>query len=157
EVYPHQQHPQPYPFTTDDEPLPTDLPLSADLLRGAAEQKERFKELVDRVVLVDLTPAEEGFNDPNYGGERLRQGVVDVLPGALGQTLVPLDRATGELQDLYSRRAERYILGYSAVAATAGAVPVPLVDMVLVPAIQTRMVYHLAQLAGQPLTGQRFA
>jgi len=157
EVYPQQQHPQPYPFTTDGDPLPTEPPLSENLLRDIAEQKRRFENLVDRVVLIDLTPAEEGFNDPDYGGERLRQVLVEVLPGALGQTLVSLDRATGELQDLYSRRAEPYILSYSALAATAGAVPVPLVDLVLLPTIQTRMVYHLAQLAGQPMTGQRFA
>jgi uncharacterized protein (DUF697 family) len=157
EAYPHQQHPQPYPFTTDGAPLPTDLPLSEDLLRGIAEQKDRFQGLVERVVPVDLTPPEEAFNNPEYGGERLRQVLIEMLPGALGQTLVSLDRATGELQDSYSRRAEPYLLGYSAMAATAGAIPVPLVDMVLLPAIQTRMVYHLAQLAGQPLTGKRFA
>ncbi len=157
EAYPQQQHPQPYPFTTDGPPLPTEPPLSENVLRLIAEQKERFEGLVDRVVLVDLTPSEEGFNDPEYGGPRLRQVLVEVLPGALGQTLVSLDRATGELQDFYSRRAEPYILSYSVLAATAGAIPVPLVDMVLLPGIQTRMVYHLARLAGQPMTGQRFA
>ncbi len=156
EAYPQQQHPQPYPFTSDGDPLPTEPPLSEDLKRGLAEQKLRFEKLVDRVVLVDLTPAEEGFNDPDFGGERLRQVLVEVLPGALGQTLVSLDRATGELQDLFSRRAEPYLLSYSTLAAAAGALPIPLVDLVLVPGIQTRMVYHLAQLAGQPLTGQRF-
>ncbi len=177
EAYPHQQHPQPYPFTSEGQygtppgaggqdgtppgargdPLPTEPTLPEDLLRNIAEQKRRFEGLVDRAVMVDLTPPEEGFNDPDYGGERLRQVLVELLPGALGQALVSLDRATGELQDLYSRRAEPYILGYSGLAATAGALPLPVVDVVLVPAIQTRMVYHLARLAGQPMTGQRFA
>lgn len=157
EAYPQQQHPQPYPFTTAGEPVPTEAPVNEDLKRGIVEQKLRFEKLVDRVVLVDLTPPEEGFNEPDYGGEKLRQVLVEVLPGALGQTLVSLDRATGELQDIYSRRAEPFLLGYSALAAAAGAIPVPLVDLVLVPGIQTRMVYHLAQLAGQPLTGRRFA
>ena len=34
--------------------------------------------------------------------------------------------------------------------------PVPLVDLVLLSGIQTRMIYDLAQLYGQPLTRQRF-
>src|SRR5205807_3395497 len=36
-------------------------------------------------------------------------------------------------------------------------VPVPLLDLVLLSAVQTRMIYALARLYGQPLTGQRFA
>jgi uncharacterized protein (DUF697 family) len=35
-------------------------------------------------------------------------------------------------------------------------VPVPGVDLVVLGAIQTRMVFHLARLYHQPLTGQRF-
>jgi len=42
------------------------------------------------------------------------------------------------------------------MAATAGALPIPLVDMIALSGIQTRMVYHLAQLYGQPLSGKRF-
>jgi uncharacterized protein (DUF697 family) len=49
-----------------------------------------------------------------------------------------------------------HILGYSLMAATAGAVPIPFVDLILLSGIQTRMVYHLAELYGQPMTGKRF-
>jgi uncharacterized protein (DUF697 family) len=156
EAYPQQQHPQPYPFTSDGDPLPTEPPLPEDLLRSITEQKQRFAGLVDHVVPVDLTPAEEGFKDPNYGGERLRQVLIEALPAALGQSLAALDQKTGELQDFFANLALPYILGYSHVAAGAGAVPVPILDVVLLSAIQTRMVYHLARLYGQPLTGQRF-
>ncbi len=156
EAYPQQQHPQPYPFVTDGEPLPTEPPLAPDLVRSIAEQRRRFEGLYDKLVLIDLTLPEEGFNDPNYGGSRLREVLLDQLPSALGQTLRTLDLATRELQDLYARQALPHILGYSLLAATAGAVPIPFVDLILLSGIQTRMIYQLAQLYGQPMTGQRF-
>jgi uncharacterized protein (DUF697 family) len=108
------------------------------------------------VVAIDLTPAEEGFNDPNYGGPQLKQTLLGVLPAGLAQTLRTLDEAQRSLQDLYAGHALPYILSYSGLAATAGALPIPVVDLVLLSGIQTRMVYELARLYGQPLTGQRF-
>jgi uncharacterized protein (DUF697 family) len=155
EAYPQQQHPQPYPFG-DGAPVPTEPPLSDDLRRSIDEQKRRFEGLVERVVPVDLTPAEEGFTDPDYGGPQLRQALFEALPAALGQTLISLGAATQGLQDLFARQAEPHILAYSSMAATAGAVPVPILDALLLSGIQTRMVYHLARLYGQPLTGERF-
>jgi uncharacterized protein (DUF697 family) len=156
EAYPQQQHPQPYPFPTDGEPVPTTPPLPEDLLRSLAEQSRRFEGLVDHVVAIDLTPAEEGFNDPEYGGPRLRQVLIDVLPSALRQSLLTLDEAKKGLGDAFAREALPHILGYSSLATAAGALPVPFVDLVLLSGIQTRMVYHLARLYGQPLTAKRF-
>jgi uncharacterized protein (DUF697 family) len=156
EAYPQQQHPLPYPFPVEGETTPPSPALPADLLRSLDEQRRRFAGLFDRSVAVDLTPPEEGFNDPHYGGPQLRQTLLDVLPGALRQTLLSLDEAQDELQDLFARQALPHILGYSSLAATAGAVPIPLVDLVLISGIQSRMVYDLARVYGQPLTGQRF-
>src|SRR5207248_1389288 len=99
---------------------------------------------------------EEGFNEPNYGGERLRQVILDVLPTALGQTIRTLDEATHELQDLYARHALPHIIGYSSLAAASALVPIPFLDMFAITGIQTRMIYQLAKLYGQPMTGQRF-
>ena len=56
----------------------------------------------------------------------------------------------------YARRALPHILGYSSLAATAGAIPIPWVDMLILPGIQTQMIYHLAELYGQPLSARRF-
>jgi uncharacterized protein (DUF697 family)/predicted GTPase len=149
EAYPQQQHPLPYPF--DNEPT---LPL--DVRRSFDEQRRRFEGLVDKVVAVDLTPREEGFNDPEYGGATLRQTLIDVLPAAFRQTLLTLDEARRELGDIFSRQALPHIVGYSTLAATAGALPVPVVDLVLLAGIQTRMIYHLARLYHQPMDARRF-
>jgi uncharacterized protein (DUF697 family) len=158
EAYPQQQHPLPYPFDNDGQASAGDPtpPVSEDLLRSAAEQRRRFEKVVDRVALVDLTPPEEGFNNPEYGGHRLRQELLEVLPAAVGQTLRTLDEATHELQDMYARESLPHILGYSTLAASAGAVPIPVLDLVLLSGIQSRMIYHLAKLYGQPMDGKRF-
>jgi uncharacterized protein (DUF697 family) len=131
-------------------------PLPPALLKTLAAQRERFQGLVDYVVPLDLTPAVEGFNDPHYGGEKLKATLLEALPGGYRQTLIMLDKATRELQDFYAAHAMPYILGYSSLAATAGAFPIPWVDLLVLPSIQTRMIYKLADLYGQPLSGQRF-
>jgi uncharacterized protein (DUF697 family) len=156
EAYPQQQHPTPYPFTRDAEPDPGGPPVPEELTRSLAEQRRRFAGLYDRVVAVDLTPPEEGFAEPEYGGETLRATLLELLPAALRQTLLTLKEALGDLQDLYERQALPYIIGYSTLAATAGTIPVPLVDLALLSGIQSRMVYHLAQLYGQPMDQKRY-
>jgi uncharacterized protein (DUF697 family) len=157
EAYPQQQHPLPYPFGDNGQLLPTDKPVSEELLRSLDEQRRRFEGLVDRTAAVDLTPPEEGYAEPNYGGERLRQTLVEVLPGALRQTLLSLDEEMRDLQDLYSRHALPHILGYSSLAASAGAIPIPLLDLFILPGIQSHLIYDLARFYGQPLDGRRFA
>ena len=152
EAYPQQQHVQPYPFDAG-----LDAPgVPDDLRRSLSEQQRRFSDLVDAVVPVDLTRPEEGFDEPHYGAARLKAVFLEMLPRAYRQTLRALDQASGELQDLYARRALPHIIGYSTLAATAGAIPIPWVDLFILPGIKTRMIYHLAQLYGQPLTGRRF-
>jgi uncharacterized protein (DUF697 family) len=75
---------------------------------------------------------------------------------AYRQTLLALDEANKALKDLYARRALPHIVGYSSLAASAGALPIPWLDLLILPGIQTRMIYHLAKLYGQPMTGSRF-
>jgi uncharacterized protein (DUF697 family)/predicted GTPase len=152
EAYPQQQHPRQYPYCADRE----EVEVPEDLRRSLAEQRRRFGELVDHVVPIDLTPPEEGFDQPNFGGDQLRQALLDALPGAYRQTLATLDEATCELKDLYARHAVPIILGYSSLAATAGAIPIPWVDLFILPGIQTQMIRHLAQYYGQPLSAGRF-
>lgn len=150
EAYPQQQHQQPYPFIGDG------TMANQDLLRSLEEQHRRFDGLVDAVVPIDLTKPEEGFTDPVYGGERLKEVLLNYLPHAYRQTLLTLDEATADLKDWYARRALPHIAGYSSLAAAAGAMPIPWLDLFILPGIQTRMIYHLAQLYGQPLSAARF-
>jgi uncharacterized protein (DUF697 family) len=128
-----------------------------NLQKSLAEQARRFDGLVERVVPLDITPPEEGFHDPEYGGEALKAALLDVLPAAYRQTFLTVEEANRSLRDLYARHATPYITFYSLLATTAGAVPVPWVDLLILPGIQTRMIHHLAKLYGQPLKAQHFA
>jgi uncharacterized protein (DUF697 family)/predicted GTPase len=158
EAYPQAQHPEHYPFSETDfqRPVSVDGQQSDALARSLAEQQRRFDGVADVVVPIDLTREEEGFHDPNYGGPQLKKTLIELLPRAYRQTLLTLDESTRELRDLYARQALPHVLGYSMLAATAGAVPVPWLDLLILPAIQSRMIYHLAQLYGQPLSASRF-
>jgi uncharacterized protein (DUF697 family)/predicted GTPase len=156
EAYPQQQHPQPYPFVAGKSLDEAAGAVPEPLLASLKEQARRFEGLYDYLVPVDLTKAGEGFDEPNYGGARLKEVLLDALPAVYRSTLITLDEATRELQDIYARHALPHILGYSSMAATAGALPIPWLDLLILPGIQTRMIYHLAQFYGQPLTGERF-
>lgn len=168
EAYPQQQHPSlyPYPRHTEAEGGADHLAIGPwkidpaivpeELRRSLGEQVRRFEGLFDAAVPVDLTRPEEGYTESNFGGDALKQALLDVLPGAYRQTLVTLDEAQNSLQDLFLRRAMPHILGYSTLAATAGAIPIPWVDLLILPGIQTRMIYALAQLYGQPMDAKRF-
>lgn len=155
EAYPQQQHPEGYPFGPDGLPL-EGAPVPPELTASIHAQKERFAGLFDRLVCVDLTPPEEGFNEPNYGGQRLREVMVDLLPAAHAQTLRTLNEASNELKDFFAQQAHPYIVAYSGMAATAGAIPLPVVDLLALSGVQSRMVYELASIYGQPLSAQRF-
>jgi uncharacterized protein (DUF697 family)/predicted GTPase len=155
EGYPQQQHPLPYPYPLAGGPEAVNGVPDA-LARSLDEQRRRFAGLVDHVVPIDLTPPEEGFNEPNYGGEEFKRVLLDVLPAAYRQTLINLGEATRSLQDLYAQHALPHIVGYSTLAASAGAIPIPWLDLLVLPGIQTQMIYHLARLYGQPLSGTRF-
>ena len=102
-----------------------------------------------------LRRRKKGIAEPNYGGPASRSPA-RIAPRRAGQTLVSLHDVTKDLQDLFSRRCLPHIMAYAQMAAAAGAVPLPIVDAVLISGVQSRMVYHLAQLYGQPLTAVRF-
>ena len=153
EAYPQQQHPADYPFKDNLYP-----PQAPEVLqRSIAEQQRRFRDLVDDIIPVDLTKPEEGFANPHYGGEVLKESILSHLPETYRQTLLALDRATGELRDAFLQHAMPVILGYSYLAAGAGAIPIPFIDLMILPGIQIKMVMQLAEMYGQPLTGKRFA
>jgi uncharacterized protein (DUF697 family) len=169
EAYPLAQHPTIYPFVGDwltkwlheGTPFATDeshpcLAVDGPVRRSLLTHEEAFGGLIDVLLPVDLTRVEDGFAEPHFGGDALKSQLMELLPNAYRQTLLMLEEANKKLTDSFSLHALPHILGYSSLAATAGAVPVPFLDLLLLPAIQARMIYHLARLYGQPLSGARF-
>ena len=112
--------------------------------------------MVDDIVPIDLTRPEEGYSEPNYGGDVLRNSIVNHLPSAMRQSLLILDERTHEFRDASMRKALPVIASYSTLAAGAGAIPVPFIDLFLIPAIQAKMVHAIADVYGQPMTSERF-
>lgn len=140
---PGQQQPDPDPFDSSTRPLPATLP--EDLLRCLQAHYARFDGLFDRAVPIDLTPAAEGFVAPDFGGERLKQAILDQLPTAYRQTLLQMDSVREELSEMHQRRSAPIILAHSVLAASAAAVPIPWIDLPLVMAIQSHLIHRLAK------------
>lgn len=149
DAYPGEQHPDPDPFTSDPRPLPESLP--GELRRAVEAQYQRFDGLFDRAVPIDLTPPGEGFSQPEFGGARLKQAILDLLPAAYRQTLLQMEQLQEAVGEMYEKRTTPIILSHSALAASAAAVPLPWVDLPVVMAIQSHMVHRLAKLNKQRL------
>lgn len=145
EAYPGQPHPPREAFDSPD----GSAALPDDLQRSLAAQQARFAGLVDRVVPLDLTPEEDGFDPPDWGGPQLKRALVELLPAAYRQTLLTLLDAMASLRDLNDRRAMPLVIGHSILAATAAAVPVPWLDIPVVAAIQSHLMYRLASVYGR--------
>jgi len=153
EAYPQQQHPLPYPFDSSGQQASA---VPGELQRSIERHRTELDGLYDYVVPLDLTQTIDGFNEPHYGGQQLIDTLVQALPAGYRQTLLMLEKMTHSLQEHYAHKALPHIMGYSALAATAGAFPIPWIDMLILPAIQTQMIHQIARLYGQPLNGKRF-
>ncbi len=152
EADPTNPLPMPYPFGSTLTPNG----ISENLARSITAQSQRFQHLVDGVVCIDITRPEEGYPEPNYGGEALKTAILEHLPESYRQSMLMVDRASQEFRDAALRRARPVILGYTALAAGAGAIPIPFVDLLLLPVIQSRMITDLSKVYNQPTEGKRF-
>ncbi len=163
EAYPQTQHPVPYPYSgllntpaatitpSADPPAPTDA-----VWHLIATQREHFAGLVDRIVPIDITLPEEGYTETNYGGDALKRAVLDLLPEAYRETLKQFTDAAGQLTRLHDKRTAPILVGYSTLAGTAGALPIPFVDLLLLGGIQTKMIQALAATSGHKDRAGRF-
>ena len=142
DAYPGEQHISPDPFDEGVRPLPTGIPQT--LSRCLSAQYERFDGLFDRAVPVDLTKPTDGYDVVEFGGERLKRAILDLLPAAYRQTLLQMDHVRDELGDQQRRRSERTILAHGVVAASAAAVPFPWIDIPVVMATQSHLLHRLA-------------
>jgi uncharacterized protein (DUF697 family)/predicted GTPase len=158
EAYPQQQHPA-YPyrlFGAQETIVDAQEPTQSNLQRCLETQRQRFAGLVDHVLPIDLTKPEDGFEQPNYGGAALQEALMKLLPDAQRQTMQAYELAAHNLKELHARRALPVIMGHAALAASAGAIPIPFVNLLLLPGIQRRMIENLAQLYGRPMTADQF-
>jgi uncharacterized protein (DUF697 family) len=152
EVDPTAQHPTPYPFTN-----PPTGDVNPKVLQLLQHHRVAFAGLVDSTIVIDLTRPEEGYTDPAFGGPELKAELIRLLPTAYRQALQQFDAASDALKDLHLRAARPIIAAYSAAAAAVAAVPIPFVDLLVLPAIQVSMCQHLGKLSGQPSGAERFA
>lgn len=159
EAYPFEQHPVPDPFECGPDAFddsmsllrPSNRATIPALQRSLQEQETRFAGLVDRIVPIDLTKPEEGYHQPEFGGRRLEEALIDLLPAACRQALLHLEDVRKSLADLTARQALPTIIRYSSMAATAAATPLPWVDIPAVMALQTRLIYVIAELYEQKM------
>src|SRR5262249_38113996 len=139
---------------------PIDVPAAplqiTNLLRSMEAHRQRFAGMVDHVVPVDLTKPEEGLAEPSYGGQLLHDILHKLLPAAQEQTLRVLEQGLADLKELHASRAIPTIIGYSVLAGTAGAIPVPFVSLLLLPGIHRRMIRAIANDYGRPLSAEKF-
>ena len=147
EAYPQQQHP-PYPDKVDA--------FGESVTALVVRQKQDFAGLTDELVLVDFTRPVEGFTEPNYGLDALQAKLLALLPSAYRETLKHLGDAQTQFRDRRYQQAVPVLVGYSTLAATAGAFPIPFVDLLMLPAIQTKMIHELAKRSGNPKASTRF-
>ncbi len=155
DAYPGQQHADPDPFDASIRPLPTSL--GENLRRCLEAQYARFDGLFDRAVPIDLTPTDEGFAAPEFGGPRLKTAILDLLPSAYRQTLLQMDQLREALLEIQQERSLPIILAHSVLAASAAAVPVPWIDLPVVMAIQSHLAHRLARVNQQHLDAAALA
>lgn len=147
----------PDPFAHADDADSKTPPVPDPLPALIQEKVSQFEGLHDAVIPVDLTQLEDGFADPNFGGDRLKHAILDQLPLAYRQAILTLNDTETENASSRQTRARWQVLASSALAGTAGAVPVPWVDIPIVLGIQTHLAMKLAKIYDQEITPARWA
>ena len=121
------------------------------------EKKRQFNGLVDELIAIDLTRLEDGFANPDFGGDRLRHAIINHLPHAFGQALRTLHSEDSSEKSERRRKAHWQIMTSCAAAGLLGAMPVPWVDIPGVLGIQSHLAMRLARIYEQELTPARWA
>lgn len=155
EAYPEPttSHVLPYPYDTS--PLTSSVP--SDLARSLAVQRAWFKGMKAQFVPVDFTLPEDGFEPENYGLDALWIAIEEVLPLGLRAMLSQEKVVRKSLRDTYLRAAHPHVISYSIAAGSAAVVPIPIVDVPLILAIQAKMFHTIASIYGQKMSKKRMA
>jgi len=171
EGYPTPSTPHAQPYSYDQFPFPPSVPF--ELARSLATQREWFCDDfgdADNVfqsgkkgkgrwwfVPVDFTLPEDGREPLYYGLESLWSAIEEAVPIGLREMLCQSPDVRQPLRDERYRTAQAHIWRYAVAAAGAGAVPLPLIDVPVLFAIQAKMFYTIARIYGQPMGPQRMA
>ncbi|MDZ4850250.1 MAG: GTPase [Pirellulaceae bacterium] len=115
------------------------------------EKAKQFKGLYDLMIPVDLTQPFDGFADPDFGGQRLKRAILEYLPHAYRQALLTLNEVDSRAS-FRQTRSRWQVLTSSAMAATAGAVPIPWLDIPVVLALQTHLAVRIASIYERDIT-----
>jgi uncharacterized protein (DUF697 family) len=153
EGYPSPQsaHVRPYPYR--ESTLPPSVPQ--DVARSLAVQRDVFGEFEPRFVPVDFTLPEDGFEPEHYGLDALWEAIEDAVPLGLRGMLQDAREIRRPLRDIYFRTAHPHVLSYAAAAGAAAAVPIPLIDIPLCLAIQSKLFHTVASIYGQEVSAAR--
>ena len=146
------RHILPYPF--DREPFPPEVPQ--DLARALTEQRSWFPRDKVRFVAIDFTLPEDGYTPQFYGLEQLWQAIENAFPASIGAMIAAIPELRRHVGAIHGQKALGVILHHALLAAIAGAVPIPAIDLPLILGIQFLMAQRLAAIYNQPLTWERF-
>jgi uncharacterized protein (DUF697 family)/predicted GTPase len=150
---PQTQHAEPYRFA--EFPYPSSVPN--DLARSLAAQRAWFHDRPVQFVPVDFTLPEDGYDPEFYGLDALWSAIEEALPTGLWAMLRESPIARRPLRRQRFRAARPHVILYALAAGGAGAVPIPMIDLPLVLAIQTKLFHTIASIYGQPISAQRMA
>ena len=120
-------------------------------------KSSQFVGQYDAIIPIDLTPVEDGYANPDFGGDRLKNAILAKLPHAYRQALLALNQPDDHQLSKLQRKSRWQVLTSSALAATAGVVPLPWVDIPAVLAIQAHMATRIATIYDQEITPARWA
>jgi uncharacterized protein (DUF697 family) len=151
-ITPQSEHIQPYPY--QHTPFPQSVPHA--LAQSLLYQRDWFKDIPAHFVPVDFTLPEDGFDPIDYGIEALWETIVTLLP----EGIMVLLRGTEhhkELLNLHAQKAHPHIIGYALLNTAVGAIPVPVVGLPLVLAVQAKLFHSIASIYGLALTPKLYA
>jgi len=103
---------------------------------------------------VDFTLPEDGYEPVDYGLDELWEAIDVQLPLGLRSMLQQHEEIQTSLRDAHLRAARPHIWSYAIAAGAAASIPVPVVDVPLVMAVQAKMFQSIASIYHQDFDRQ---
>lgn len=145
------QHLEPYPYDAESSSGTFPPQVPEGLARSLLSQRKLFEDadIPARFVPVDFTLPGDGYEPTEYGLEQLWEAIEELLPMGLRGMLQQYEQVQKSLRDMHLRAAHPHVLSYSIAAGAAAAVPVPMIDVPIVLAIQAKMFHTIASIYHQ--------